>query len=39
MSMKLTSNEKSVLNETCRGLKKITMDTRITKFGVKMDKL
>ena len=39
MSMKLTSNEKWVLNENCKGLKKITMDTKITRFGAKMRKL
>ena len=35
----MTSNEKNASNKTCKGLNKISMDTKNTYFGLKMKKL
>ena len=35
----MTSNEKYASNKTCKGLNKISMDTKNTQFGPKMKKL
>ena len=35
----MTSNENYTSNKTCKGLNKISMDTKNTKFGHKMKKL
>ena len=35
----MTSNGKNSSNKTCKGLNKISMDTKNTYFGLKMKKL
>ena len=35
----MTSNGKNASNKTCKGLNKISMDTKKTYFGLKMKKL
>ena len=35
----MTLNEKDAFNKTCKGLNKLSMDTKITQFGSKMKKL
>ena len=35
----MTSNEKNASNKTCKGLNKLSMDTKITQFGSKMKML
>ena len=37
--MNQVSNEKSVSNKTCKGLNKLSIDTKNTHFGLKMKKL
>ena len=35
----MTSNGKNASNKTCKGLNKISIDTKNTHFGLKMKKL
>ena len=35
----MTSNRKNASNKTCKGLNKISIDTKKTHFGLKMKKL
>ena len=37
--MKITSNGKNASNKTCKGLNKLSIDTKNTHFGLKMKKL
>ena len=37
--MNQVSNEKSASNKTCKGLNKLSIDTKNTHFGLKMKKL
>ena len=35
----MTSNEKYVSNKTCKGLNKLSIETKKTQFGLKMNML